>query len=42
MGAAVESHMDLGWRDLDGCGEVDQVPENLACLGVGVTPHAVG
>ena len=42
MGSAVESHTYLGWRDLDGGGEVDQVTENLACLGIGVAPHAVG
>lgn len=42
MGSAVESHRYLGRCDLDGGGQVDQIPENLARLGIGVTPHAVG
>jgi len=42
MGSAVESHTYLGRGDLDGGGEVDQVTENLACLCIGVAPHAVG
>ena len=42
MGSAVEIHRNLGWSDLDGGGEVEQVTEDLSCLGIGVAPHAVG
>jgi hypothetical protein len=42
MGSAVEIYIYPGWGDLDSGGDVDQVTENLACLGIGVAPHAVG
>jgi hypothetical protein len=42
MCSAMKSHMNLLWSYLDSGGEVNQVSKNLACLGIGIAPHAVG